>query len=153
MQSQTIFGTFSPAPQDANDLPLWVIGNELPESFLEEEVAFGATVGRYFYTSNLTNMWRDITFMQALLRHPEAILPLRSLVKRLKIKVDPIRIRDYFHILSVTDEYLFENQVDTVEQLVTKISRKKMSEPSDLVKNDLDSVFRSFYGVSLGLSA
>ena len=151
-KNQTI-GTFNHAPQNTSDHPLWVVGNELPEAFLSEEVAFGKTVGSYFYTSDLANMWHDVIFMRALMRHPEAILPLKAMIKRQKIKVQPIKIRDFLHLLTVTDEYLFENQVDTVEDLVTMVAKKKMTEPSDLVKNDLDSAFRSLYGVGLDLSA
>lgn len=153
MQTQTIFGTFNHVSQDTSDLPLWVMDSELPESFLNEEVDFGLTVGKCFYISDLANMWHDVVFMKALMKHPEAIMPLKAMVRRLKIKVNPIQIRDYFHVLKVTDEYLFENQVDTVEDLVVKITKKKMTPPSDVVRNDLDSAFRSRYGTELGLSA
>jgi hypothetical protein len=153
MQNQTILGTFSHVPQDVTDYPLLVIGNELPDSFLSEEVAFGVTAGKYFYTSDLATMWRDITFVKVLMKHPEAIGPLKAVARRLKVKVQPIKIKDFFHVLNVTDEYLFENQVDTIEDLVTKIASKKIEIPDDLVKNDLDSLFRSFYGVGLDLTA
>ncbi len=158
-QMRTIFGAFDHVTQDASetqdtrDYPLWVMGSELPESFLNEEVDFDVTVGERFYTSDLANMWHDVVFMKALMKHPEAVMPLRAITKRLGIKVSPIQIRDCFHVLKVTDEYLFENQVDTVEDLVVKIIKKKMTPPSDVVRNDLDSAFRSRYGTELGLSA
>lgn len=152
LKNQTI-GTFEHVSHDATDYPLWVTGSDLPDAFLSEEVSFGKTVGSYFYTSDLANMWYDVVFMKALMKHPDAILPLKAVIRRNKIKVQPIKIKDFLHLLNVTDEYLFENQVDTVEDLVTKVAKKKMTAPSDLVKNDLDTAFRSFYGVGLNLSA
>ena len=153
LENQTILGTFNHSPQDVADRPLWVVGNDLPESFLSEEISFGKAVGSYFYLSDLANMWHDVTFMKVLMKHPEALAPLKAMIRRYKINVRSIRIKDFIHLLNVTDEYLFENQVDTVEDLVTKVAKKKMTTPSDLVKNDLDTAFRSFYGVGLDLSA
>ncbi len=145
---QTI-GIFAHNPQDVSDQPLWVMGAEIPESFLNEEIAYGKTVSESFFTSDLANMWCDVVFMNAMLKHPEAIRPIKEAAKRRNIKVQPISITKCLNLLEVTNEYLWENNIETVEDLVTKIARHVAEQPSEIVKNDLDSAFRSIYGISL----
>ena len=152
MPKKTI-GIFAHNPQDVSDQPLWVMESELPGSFLDEEIAFGKTVGQTFFTSDLANMWCDLTFMKALMKHPEAIRPLKEAAKRRNIKVQSISIKSLFNVLTVTDQYLWENNLDTVEDLVVKFARRDAERPDEVISNDLETGFRSVYGVGLRFSA
>lgn len=149
----TIVGIFPHHPQDASDQPLWVMEEELPDSFLDEEISFGKTVGQTFHISDLANMWCDLTFMKALMKHPEAINPLKEVARRRNVKVKKIFLREFINVLAVTDQYLWENNLDTVEDLIVSFSRPDTKRPDELVRYDLDNAFRSVYGVSLGFTA
>ena len=153
MPKKTVVGIFPHNSQDASDQPFWMMEEEIPGSFLDEEVSFGKTVGQTFYTSDLANMWCDLNLVKALLKHPEAIVPLKRAAKRRNIKINPINLKDFTNFLAVTDQYLWENNLDTVEDLVTSVHRKDAAIPDDLVKYDLDNAFRSVYGVTLGFTA
>lgn len=142
-------GVFPHNPQDVSDQPLWTMGMEVPEAFLNAEVEFGKTVGESFYISDLANMWCDVVLTQKLMEHPEAILPLKAAARRRSIKIQAIPLKNYLHFLNVTDQYLWENDIDTVEDLVTKVMRKTIEIPSELIQNDIDSAFRSVYGTGL----
>ena len=152
MPKKTVVGIFPHNPQDASDQPFWMMEEEIPDSFLDEEVSFGKTVGQTFHISDLANMWCDLALVKALLKHPEAIRPLKDAARRRNIKVKPINLKD-FNFLTVTDQYLWENNLDTVEDLVTNVYRRGAVTPDELVKYDLDNAFRSVYGISLGFTA
>lgn len=152
MPKQTIVGIFPYVKQDETDQPIWML-EDVPESFLNEEISFGRTAGQTFFVSDLANMWCDLNFMKVLMKHPEAIRPLKEAAKRRRIKVKSISLKEFFHLLTVTDQYLWENNLDTVEDLVTNIHRSGSTTPDELVKNDLDNAFRSVYGVGLGFTA
>ena len=149
MPKPQIIGIFPHRPQDVSDRPLSMVCSDVPEQFLNEEISFGETIGENFYMSDLRNMWCDIAFVRALLDHPEAILPLKNLAKRYSINVEPVFIRQFFSLLDVTTHYLRSNQVDTIEDLVTKIAYHEAEMPDEFIQNDLDNAFRSVYGVSL----
>lgn len=145
-------GNFQQFEHDVSDRPLWLVGEDIPDSFLDEEISFGETAGQSFYLSDLANMWCDVAFVKALMKHPEAILPLKEIARRFNIKVRPVYLKDFFHVLGVTDQFFWENNLDTVEDLLTKVRIDHVM-LSDLVKNDLESAFRSVYGCSLSLTA
>ncbi|MBR3263810.1 hypothetical protein IKF94_01055 [Candidatus Saccharibacteria bacterium] len=148
MAKERTIGLFPHYPQDESDMPLSMFPDDIPDSFLDEEIAFGATIGDSCHLSDISNMWRDVTFAKALMKHPEAIIPLKELANRFGIEIQPVTLKDYFHVLSVTDQYLWENNVDTVEDLFCKFYKKTVS-PPEVVRNDLDSAFMSIYGISL----
>lgn len=152
MANEQTIGSFSHGfPHDVSDYPLMTLGMEVPESFLNEEIEFGKKIGEYFYLSDLANMWCDVKFVRALVRHPEAIAPLKAAARRFNIQIQSVKLRDWFHFLDATILYLWENNLDTVENLITQQGRRLLPRPSDVVMNDLNSAFRSIYGVGLNL--
>ena len=152
MVKEQLIGNFSHnSPHDVSDRPLMTLGLEVPESFLNEEIEFGKKVGEYFYLSDLTNMWCDIKFVRALVRHPEAITPLKAVARRFNVQIQSVKLKDWFHFLDTTILYLWENNLDTVENLITQHGRRFLPHTSEVVLNDIDSAFRSVYGVGLGL--
>ena len=145
----TKIGIFPHHPQDVTDHPLFALAMEIPNTFLHEEISFGRTIGDSFHISDLANMWCDVVFVKALMKHPEAIRPLKEAAKRRNVAIKPISLRSFMSLLDVTDNYLWENNVDTVEDLITKIVKNEADMPDEVVQYDLDNAFRSFYGVSL----
>ena len=151
MANKQTIGIFRHNPHDISDYPLMVLELEVPESFLNEEIEFGKKVGECYCISDLANMWCDVSFVRALVKHPEAIAPLKAAAKRFGIKIQSVQLRDWFHFLDATVLYLWENHLDTVENLITQRNRSFLPCPSEIVINDIDSAFRSVYGVSLVL--
>lgn len=137
----------NPAPVTSEGVPfepLSALEKELPADFLTEEIDFGKTVGDTFSTGDLAVIWKSPKLLSALIKHPSALSQIKKVAELRGIKIESVKVADVMHCLGVTQDFLWDKNIDTVEELLSHYN-----EAENLVKQDISSAFLSTYGINL----
>lgn len=130
---------------EAQETPLCQLAEAINPDFLSENVSFDETVGTKFYSGDLVKIWSNPILLRALLSHPTALPDIKKYTKYHGMQIDQVKVSEALHCLGITQDALWENNIETVEDLVSNFHKID----NELARQDLNSAFLSMYGINL----
>ena len=131
--------------QNDNSPLLFTFGNSICNDFLREEIDITHDIGDTIRVSELKYMWSNPIIIRALLKHPSALYDLRFVAKKQNIRIESVRVKDVLNLLEVTEDCLWDANVETIEDLLIEFPDIH----DDIVRHDIASAFLSIYGINL----